>query len=51
MLRYQQQSSFFDAAKIGDGSMRFIHLGQQALDWGMAKVLESVVQELEPAQQ
>ena len=40
MLRYQQQYSFFDAAKIGDGSVRFIHLGQQALDGGLAKVLE-----------
>jgi circadian clock protein KaiC len=47
MLRYQQQYGFFDAAKIGDGSVRFIHLGQQALDGGMAKVLEAVVQELE----
>jgi circadian clock protein KaiC len=47
MLRYQQQYSFFDASKIGDGSVRFIHLGQQALDGGMAKVLEAVVQELE----
>ncbi len=47
MLRYQQQYDFFDAAKIGDGSVRFIHLGQQALDGGMAKVLEAIVQELE----
>ena len=47
MLRYQQQYDFFDAAKIGDGSVRFIHLGQQALEGGMAKVLEAVVQELE----
>jgi len=30
MLRYQQQYAFFDASKIGDGSVRFIHLGQQA---------------------
>ena len=41
MLRYQQQFDFFDAAKIGDGSVRFIHLGKQALDGGMAKVLEA----------
>jgi circadian clock protein KaiC len=47
MLRYQQQYSFFDAAKIGDGSVRFVHLGQEALDGGLAKVLETVVQELE----
>jgi circadian clock protein KaiC len=47
MLRYQQQYDYFDAAKIGDDSVRFIHLGQQALDGGMGKVLEAVVQELE----
>ena len=47
MLRYQQQYAFFDAAKVGDGSVRFIHLGQQALDGGMAKVLEAIVQEVE----
>ena len=47
MLRYQQQYDFFDAAKIGDGTVRFIHLGQQALDGGMAKVLEAIVQEIE----
>jgi circadian clock protein KaiC len=40
MLRYQQQYTFFDAAKLGDGTIRFIHLGQQALDGGMAKVLK-----------
>ena len=47
MLRYQQQYSFFDVTKIGDGSVRFIHLGQEALEGGLAKVLEAVVQELE----
>lgn len=47
MLRYQQQYDFFDAAKIGDGSVRFVHLGQQALEGGMAKVLAAVVQEIE----
>ena len=33
--------------KIGDGSVRFVHLGQEALDGGMAKVLEAIVQEVE----
>jgi circadian clock protein KaiC len=47
MLRYQQQYDFFDATKIGDGSVRFIHLGQEALEGGMGKVLEAVVRELE----
>ena len=31
MLRYQQQYAFFDAAKVGDGTIRFIHLGLEAL--------------------
>ena len=47
MLRYQQQYSFFDAAKVGDGTIRFIHLGQQALDGGMEKVLEAIMQEVD----
>jgi circadian clock protein KaiC len=47
MLRYQQQHSFFDARKIGDGSVRFIHLGQQAVEGGLAKVLETIEAELE----
>jgi circadian clock protein KaiC len=47
MLRYQQQYAFFDAAKVGDGSVRFIHLGQLAAEGGMAKVLEAIVQEVE----
>ncbi|MDC0749188.1 ATPase domain-containing protein [Polyangium mundeleinium] len=47
MLRYQQQYTFFDATKVGDGSVRFIHLGKQALDGGMTKVLEAIAQEVE----
>lgn len=47
MLRYQQQFAFFDTAKVGDGTVRFIHLGQQALDGGMAKVLEAIEQEIQ----
>ena len=47
MLRYQQQYAFFDAAKVGDGTIRFIHLGQQALDGGMAPVLAAIVEEVE----
>jgi len=47
MLRYQQQYDFFDATKVGDGTVRFIHLGQEALDGGVTKVLESIVQEIE----
>src|SRR4026209_1720153 len=47
MLRYQQQYTFFDAAKVGDGTIRFIHLGEQALNEGMAKVLAAIVEEVE----
>jgi circadian clock protein KaiC len=47
MLRYQQQYAFFDPAKVGDGSIRFIHLGDQALHGGMTTVLESIEEELE----
>jgi circadian clock protein KaiC len=47
MLRYQQQFAFFDAAKVGDGTVRFIHLGQQALEGGMAKVLQAIEQEIQ----
>jgi circadian clock protein KaiC len=47
MLRYQQQYGFFDAAKIGDGSIRFVHLGHQAFEAGMAAVLDSIVREIE----
>jgi circadian clock protein KaiC len=50
MLRYQQQYSFFDAAKVGDGSVRFINLGQQAVEGGMAKVLEAILQEIDKSQ-
>ena len=49
MLRYQQQYSFFDATQVGDGSIRFIHLGQEALEGGMARVLEAIQQEVERA--
>ena len=47
MLRYQQQYSFFDAARVGDGSIRFMHLGQQAVEGGLARVLDSIVSEVE----
>ena len=43
MLRYQQQFSFFDAAKIDD-SIHFVHLGQEANEGGLAKVLQRIVE-------
>lgn len=48
MLRYMQQLSFFDAAKVED-SIRFIHLGQEAQDGGLDKVLHQIVSEVERA--
>ena len=50
MLRYQQQYSFFDSAKVGDGSIRFVHLGQQAVTGGLGKVLEAIEQEVEESE-
>lgn len=47
MLRYQQQYAFFDSSKVGDGSVRFIHLGAQALEGGLPKVLETIAEEIE----
>lgn len=46
MLRYQQQFSFFDPSKV-DESMRFIHLGDEAMSGDLAKVYDSIVQEVE----
>lgn len=48
MLRYMQQHTFFDASKVGD-SVRFIHLGQEAQEGGLAKVIERVVREVDEA--
>ena len=47
MLRYQQQYDFFDADRIGDGTIRFVNLGDVARDGGIAKVLEAIVREIE----
>lgn len=47
MLRYQQQFSFFDHAKVGDGAVRFVHLGSAARDGGMSKVFDAIVREVE----
>ncbi len=46
MLRYQQQFSFFDEAKIGHG-VRFLHLGAEAIAGGLEKVLEMIVEQVE----
>lgn len=46
MLRYMQQLSFFDASKVSE-SIRFVHLGQEAQEGGLAWVLERIVKEVE----
>ena len=49
MLRYQQQYSFFDSAKL-DGSIRFINLSQVVLDQDLDAVLDAIIQEVEASQ-
>ena len=46
MLRYQQQFSFFDAAKVND-SIRFINIAQEVLEGGLSQILKRIVQEVE----
>ena len=46
MLRYQQQYSFFDQAKL-DGAIRFVNLSQLVLDHDLGAVLDAIVKELE----
>ena len=48
MLRYQQQFSFFDQAKLDDG-VRFLSLTDEVLERGLAGVLARIVQEVEEA--
>ena len=49
MLRYQQQYSFFDHAKL-DGAIRFINLSQVVLDQDLGAVLDAIVKEVEASQ-
>ncbi len=46
MLRYQQQFTFFDPAKM-DGAIRFINLSQVVLDQDLGAVLDAIVKEVE----
>lgn len=48
MLRYQQQFTFFDAAKVND-SIRFINVAQDVLEGGLSQILKRIVQEVEAA--
>jgi len=48
MLRYQQQFSFFDAAKV-EGAVRFINLSNTVLESDLGAVLETIKAEVEAA--
>ena len=48
MLRYQQQYTFFDPAKL-PGSIRFINLSQVVLEKDLDAVLEEITKEVEKA--
>jgi len=48
MLRYQQQFTFFDAAKVND-SIRFINVAPEVLDGGLGQILKRIVKEVEAA--
>ncbi len=47
MLRYQQQFSFFDAAKLASGAVRFINLSEVVLEQDLGAVLDAIVREVE----
>lgn len=46
MLRYQQQFSFFDIAKVND-SIRFVNLASETRGGGLAAVLRRIIEEVE----
>ncbi|MBW4053499.1 MAG: AAA family ATPase, partial [Proteobacteria bacterium] len=46
MLRYQQQFTFFDHARI-NGALRFINLSQTVLENDLGEVLDRIVKEVE----
>jgi circadian clock protein KaiC len=46
MLRYQQQFSFFDVSKVEE-SIRFVHLGKEALEGGLTSVYDRIVKEID----
>src|SRR5579859_6573652 len=45
LLRYQQQFSFFDPAKVGS-SVHYVNLSHETLDQGLASVLDTMVAEV-----
>ena len=49
MLRYQQQFTFFDQAKL-DGALRFINLSQVVLEQDLGAVLDAIIKEVESSE-
>ncbi|MEO6025738.1 MAG: ATPase domain-containing protein [Candidatus Binatia bacterium] len=49
MLRYQQQFTFFDSAKL-EGAIRFINLSQLVLEQDLGAVLDAIIKEVEASQ-
>src|SRR6202049_2700965 len=49
MLRYQQQFSYFAAAKM-DEAIRFVNLSQIVLDQDLGAVLDAIVKEVDASQ-
>src|SRR5256714_11699818 len=49
MLRYQQQYSFFDEAKLGK-AIRFINLGEALMNQDLNAVLEEIIKQVTAAQ-
>src|SRR5688572_13085776 len=48
MLRYQQQFSFFDVARVNE-SVRYVNLSQEIVHGTLAKLLGRIVKEVETA--
>src|SRR3990170_2186917 len=48
MLRYQQQFSFFDMARVNE-SVRYVNLSQEVVGGTLEKLLARIVQEVETA--
>jgi circadian clock protein KaiC len=48
MLRYQQQFTFFDAAKLNN-AVRFVNLSQELVERGLQGVLEEISRQVEAA--
>lgn len=48
MLRYQQQFTFFDLARVND-SVRYVNLGEEVVEGTLEKLLARIIREVESA--